>query len=86
MYSTAGGYADVIAFRGGRYISTFTFPNISAALLNNTLLSCLDIRGDENNETIYLAGTVLCTLGDYFVWVLMFDISADWPKNAKFFT
>ena len=56
MYSTAGGYADVIAFRGGRYISTFTFPNISAALLNNTLLSCLDILGDENNEIIYLAG------------------------------
>jgi hypothetical protein len=47
----------VIAFRGGRYISTFTFPNISATLLNNTLLSCLDIRGDENNETVYLAGT-----------------------------
>ena len=21
---------------------------------------------------------------DYFLWVLMFDISTDWPKSAKF--
>ena len=24
--------------------------------------------------------------GDYFLWVLMFDIFADWPKNANFCT
>jgi hypothetical protein len=24
--------------------------------------------------------------GDYFLWVLMFDIFKDWPKNAKFCT
>ena len=51
-----GGFAEVVSTSGGHFISTFTFPNISAELLNNTLLTCADIDANENNETFYMAG------------------------------
>lgn len=46
----------MVSTSGGHFISTFTFPNISAELLNNTLLTCADIDANENNETFYMAG------------------------------
>ena len=53
---TSGGYAEVVSFTGGYYTATFTFPDISANILNNTQLRCADIMGDDNIETFYMAG------------------------------
>ena len=41
----------------GRLVSQISFPNSSAALLNNTALTCSDGTGRSNNETFYMAGT-----------------------------
>lgn len=52
----SGGFAEVVSYIDGHYTATFTFPDISADILNNTQLRCADIVGDDNSEMFYMAG------------------------------